>query len=129
MKILDWILTLAIAGIYIMTLFFKFSGAEESVYIFTQVAGPDMEAFARISSGVAELITAILILIPKTRIYGAILSVLVIGGAIISHLTILGISVKDDGGQLFVMACAIFVMSISLIAIHRSEIPIIGDKA
>ncbi|MGE0128243.1 MAG: hypothetical protein AB7U82_09195 [Blastocatellales bacterium] len=35
MNILRWILRLVVAGILFQTLFFKFTGAEESVYIFT----------------------------------------------------------------------------------------------
>ena len=128
-KIVSWICCIIVSIVYLQTLFFKFTGAEESVHIFEKVAGPDMEAFARIGSGFGELIAAVLILVPKTRIYGAILSMLVISGAIFSHLTILGIVVLDDGGTLFILACIVFVLSLVVIYLHRSEIPFVGKTS
>lgn len=123
-KIVSWVFSIAVAVLYLQTvLLFKFPGATESIYIFEKVAGPEMEGFARIGSGIAELITAVLLLIPKTRIYGAILSVFVILGAIFSHLTILGIEVQNDGGTLFFLAMTIFVLSLIVIFLHRSDIP------
>ncbi|NNE68131.1 MAG: DoxX family protein, partial [Pyrinomonadaceae bacterium] len=94
------------------------------VYIFTQVAGPEMESFGRIGSGIGELVAAVLILIPKTRVYGAVLSAIVILGAIFSHLTILGVVVLDDGGTLFILACIVLVLSAALVLIHRSDLPL-----
>ncbi|MDH3494761.1 MAG: DoxX family protein [Acidobacteriota bacterium] len=126
-NIVSWVFRIAIAAIFLQTLFFKFSGAEESINIFRKVAGTEMEPFARIGSGIGELIAAILIIIPKTRVYGAILSVFVISGAILSHLTILGIEVMDDGGLLFILACTVFVLSLAVIYIHRAEFPFVGN--
>lgn len=123
-KIVSWIFAVAVAVIFFQTLFFKFTGAEESVYIFTQVAGPEMESFGRIGSGIGELVAAVLILIPKTRVYGAVLSAIVILGAIFSHLTILGVVVLDDGGTLFILACIVLVLSAALVLIHRSDLPL-----
>lgn len=129
MNILSWILRLVVAGILFQTLFFKFTGAQESVYIFTKLG---IEPWGRIGSGVGELIAVILLLIPSTVTIGAILSLGVISGAIMSHLTKLGIVVinsdgTSDGGLLFALALIVFVCSAIILAIHRREIPIAGS--
>lgn len=100
------------AIILLQTLCFKFSGAPESVYIFSTLG---IEPYGRIGSGIAELIAAVLILIPKTTWMGALLSLGVISGAIISHLTILGIEVQGDGGYLFALALVVFVCSAAVL--------------
>ena len=102
----------------LQTLFFKFTGAEESVYIFTQIG---MEPWGRIGTGIMELTASILILYPKTTPYGALLAIGLMAGAIFFHLTKLGISVKNDGGQLFVYALAVLVASAVLLIIYRQE--------
>lgn len=128
LKIVSWICRIIVAVIFLQTLFFKFSGAEESKYIFTQLMGAEYEAFGRIGSGIFELISAILILVPRTVAIGAVLSLGVISGAIMSHLTQLGIIVRNDGGTLFILAVIIFVLSLVVLIIHRKELPIIGSK-
>lgn len=100
------------AIILLQTLYFKFSGAPESVYIFSTLG---IEPYGRIGSGIAELIAAVLILIPKTTWMGALLSLGVISGAIISHLTILGIELQGDGGYLFALALVVFVCSAAVL--------------
>lgn len=89
------------AAILAQTLFFKFTAAPESVYIFSTLG---MEPYGRIGSGIAELIAAAALMIPAVSVYGALLALGVMGGAILSHLTKLGIVVMDDGGQLFGLA-------------------------
>ena len=128
-NIVSWICRVIIAIIFLQTLFFKFTGAEESKYIFTKLMGAEYEAFGRIGSGVAELIASILILIPRTAAIGAVVSLGVISGAIFSHLTQLGIVVADDGGTLFGLAIVIFVLSLVVLFLHRRELPIIGDAS
>jgi putative oxidoreductase len=123
--ITSWALQLVSAGILLQTLFFKFTGAEESVYIFTRVGA---EPWGRIGSGVMELVAAILLLVPMTTTIGAALSLAAVTGAIISHLTILGIEVKGDGGLLFGLALVVFVSSLTVLVIRRHEIPFIGDR-
>lgn len=119
--IVSWVLQGIVALILVQTLFFKFTAAEESVYIF-QTLG--MEPWGRIGSGVAELIAAVLLLPPRTVVYGAGLSLGVIGGAIMSHLTKLGIVVKDDGGLLFALALTVFFASLIILLIRRREWPL-----
>ncbi|MCF8253048.1 MAG: DoxX family protein [Bacteroidia bacterium] len=118
---LETIVRLVVAGILLQTLYFKFSGAAESVYIFTQVG---IEPWGRIGSGIAELIAAILILLPATIGLGAALALGVISGAILTHLTKLGIEVQGDGGTLFYLALAVFFGSLFLAWKHRKDIPI-----
>lgn len=120
-NIISWILRLAVAIILFQTLFFKFTGAEESVYIFEQVGLGD---FGRIGSGIVELIAGILILIPRTVWAGALLALGTISGAIFFHLTSLGIEVKGDGGTLFYLALVVFIGSAIVLYLHRNQIPL-----
>ncbi|HEY7547788.1 MAG TPA: DoxX family protein [Blastocatellia bacterium] len=122
--IASWILQIVVAVILFQTLFFKFTGAEESVYIFKTLG---LEPWGRIGSGVVELIAVILLLIPSTVTIGAIISMGVISGAILSHLTKLGIVVQDDGGWLFILAVTVFVASLAILVLRRAEIPVIGS--
>ena len=127
LMIVSWICRIAVAIILLQTLFFKFTGAEESKYIFSTLMGAENEAIGRIGSGVVELIAAILLLIPSTASIGAVLTLGTISGAIFSHLTKLGIIVKDDGGLLFGLALAVFILSAITLFIHRAELPILGS--
>ncbi len=124
--IVSWICRIVIAIILLQTLFFKFTGAEESKYIFTTLMGAEYEAYGRIGSGIVELVAAILILFPSTVWLGALLALGTISGAIFSHLTKLGIVVKDDGGLLFGLAVTVFVLSGILLLIHRRQLPVLG---
>ena len=120
---MSWALQLIVAGILLQTLFFKFTGAAESVYIFSTLGA---EPWGRIGSGVVELIAALLLLYPATITIGAILSLGVIAGAILSHLTVLGIEVQGDGGLLFFLALAVFVSSAAILFLRRGDIPVLG---
>ena len=127
LKIMDWIVRIVVAVVLLQTLFFKFTGATESVYIFTTLGA---EPWGRIGSGVVELVAAILLLVPRTAVYGAILALGTISGAIFAHLTKLGIAVSavDDHGELFALAMVVFIGSLVVLYIRRSEIPVIGPK-
>ena len=118
----SWVLQLVVAGILLQTLFFKFTGAPESVYIFRTVGA---EPWGRIGSGVVELVASLLLLVPSTVTLGAILVLGTMSGAILSHLTILGISVMGDGGLLFGLALTAFVSSAIILTIRRAEIPVL----
>lgn len=115
-----WILRLTAALILLQTLFFKFSGSEESVYIFSTLG---LEPFGRIGSGIVELIAAILILIPRTTLVGALLGMGVMIGAIFSHIFVLGIEVKNDGGTLFILAIITFLCCSILVFMNKTKIP------
>lgn len=101
MKKLSWIFRLTAAVILVQTLYFKFSAHPESVELFTKLG---IEPWGRVATGVIELLASILLLIPSTVFVGAILGVGLMSGAIVSHLTIIGIESKGDGGELFILA-------------------------
>jgi uncharacterized membrane protein YphA (DoxX/SURF4 family) len=107
------------------TLFFKFSAAPESVYIFTKVG---LEPYGRIGSGIAELIAAVLLLTPRYRWAGALLAIGVMAGAIVSHLTVLGVEVMGDHGLLFELALVVFATSAIVLLINRRAIPVLGAR-
>ena len=119
-SIFTWIVKLIAVVILIQTLYFKFTGAEESVYIFTKLG---IEPFGRIGSGKVELIASILILIPRTTLLGALLGFGTMLGAIFSHLFVLGIDVKNDGGELFTLAIITLLCCTILIFQNKSKIP------
>ncbi len=111
-KYLDVIAKGIAVFIMLQTLYFKFSASPESVYIFSTIG---MEPVGRIGTGIGELIASILILIPKTTWLGAIGAIGLMSGAIFFHLTSLGIVVMDDGGQLFIYACLVFLSAFYLL--------------
>lgn len=128
MMIITWAARLLAAVILLQTLFFKFTGAEESKYIFTQLGA---EPVGRIGSGIMELIASILILVPRTTAWGALLGLGIMGGAILSHIAILGIAVKNsdgtsDGGLLFLYAVLVFASCLFLVWVHRKSIPVLN---
>ena len=124
MKLLYHIAKIVAAGILLQTLFFKFTGAEESKYIFSKVGA---EPFGRYASGVVELIASLLLLfVPRFVWLGAVLALGVISGAIFTHLTVLGIEVKGDGGLLFGLTCTVFVCSAFVLWYKRCDLPLIG---
>jgi hypothetical protein len=119
----SWILQLLVAGILLQTLFFKFTGAEESVYIFTTLGA---EPWGRIGSGVVELVAALLLLTPALAPYGAALTMGAMSGAVVGHLAVLGIEVKGDGGLLFGLALTAFAGSAAVLLIRRGQVPILA---
>ena len=129
------VLQVAVAGLFLMMSMGKLTGADDAKFIFEQVG---MEPMGRYATGVAELVAAVMLFVPKTRIYGAILALMVIVGAIGSHLTKLGISVTlpssitpeaPEGvadSSMFGMAVFVFVASAAVLVIRRTELPVIG---
>ncbi len=119
-SIFTWVIKLIAVVILLQTLYFKFTGAEESVYIFTKLG---IEPFGRIGSGIVELIASILILVPRTALLGALIGAGTMLGAIFSHLFILGIEVKNDGGELFTLAIITLLCCTILIFLNKNKIP------
>jgi putative oxidoreductase len=113
------LLRIAVAIIFLQTLYFKFSAHPDSVYIFSQLGA---EPVGRITLGFIEMICAVLILVPATKNVGIIISTGIILGAVASHLGPLGIVVQNDGGKVFFLALAILIACSVLIAIHFKEI-------
>lgn len=116
---LERITSIVAAIILLQTLYFKFTGAPESVYIFSELG---VEPLGRIGTGVIELVISLLLLFRKTSLMGAVLGIGVISGAILSHIFILGIVVQDDGGLLFGLALAVFVSLFISIIIQKEKL-------
>jgi putative oxidoreductase len=123
--ILSWTCRVAASVILLQTLFFKFTAAPESVYIFSKIGA---EPWGRIGSGIVELVAAALLLTPRFVWAGAFLALGVMAGAIVSHLTVLGIEVQGDKGLLFALALTVFVTSTVALYLHRTQIPVIGKR-
>jgi putative oxidoreductase len=116
----SWVCRAVAAAIMLETLFFKFTGAPESVFIFSKMG---LESWWRYGQGVWELIAAILLLSPRLGWAGGILTLSAMGAAIVSHITILGIQIQGDHGLLFAMAIATFTSGFIVTYIHRNQIP------
>jgi hypothetical protein len=140
MLIFSWICRIIAAIILLQTLFFKFTAAPESVYIFTKLGTfvhtylsfasvSAIEVWGRIGSGIMELIAAVLLLKPRFVWAGAVLAIAATGGAIASHLTFLGIEVQGDRGLLFVLALAVLVTSSIALFLHHTQVPLIGKRS
>jgi len=102
------------------SLFFKFTGAPEAVYIFERLG---VEPWGRYATGIVELVTVVFLLIPRTAGVGALLAIGLMVGAVGSHLTVLGINVQGDGGTLFGMAIVTLIAAVIVARIRRKEIP------
>jgi len=120
-RIIDWLFRIAIAIILLQTLYFKFTGHPESVALFSKLG---VEPWGRIGTGIIELIAGILILVPATALIGAALSLGLMAGAIASHLFVIGIESDNDGGQLFMLAIIVLVLSLVVLAMRRKEVPV-----
>ena len=119
----SWACQILAAIILGQTLFFKFTGAAESRYIFERLGA---EPWGRYGTGALELVAVILLLTPRTAAVGAALAVGLMTGAIGGHLTKLGIEVKGDGGLLFGLAATTLVASAVVLFLRRAELPIVG---
>jgi putative oxidoreductase len=138
-RALSWACRLIAAAILLQTLFFKFTAAPESVYIFSKLGVflnhyvpslpvYEVQVFARIGSGIMELVAAVLLLVPRSVWAGAVLAMAATGGAIFSHLTFLGLVVMDDGGLLFALALVTFAASVVALFLDRTHIPVFGKR-
>ena len=123
-KIISWVTSTIAALIMLQTLFFKFSASPESIFIFETMG---VEPWGRWLSGFGELIASILILIPSQRAIGALIGAGIMAGAILSHLTVLGIVVMNDSGQLFIYALITFIFCIFNAWLFRKQLPFIGN--
>ena len=124
-RIISWLCRITAAVILLQTLFFKFTGAPESVYIFTKVG---IEPWGRYGTGIVELIAAVLLLSRCHAWLGALIAMGVISGAIVSHLTVLGIEVQGDHGLLFALAVTVLVTGTVTVFLHRRQIPFLPER-
>lgn len=119
------VIKIIVAVILFQTLYFKFSGNAESVYIFEKLG---IEPVGRIGSGITELLASILLFVDKTKFYAAITATGTMLVAIISHIFILGIEVMNDGGTLFVLAIITFILSVILSISYISDLKKLNIK-
>lgn len=117
--IIFWAARLLAAIMMLQTLYFKFTASDESVYIFTAIG---MEPWGRILVGMLELIAGAMLLVSPTAWIGALLGLSLMSGAIMMHLTILGISVQGDGGQLFIYAVLVAIACITVLIMDRVKV-------
>lgn len=122
--IVSWVFQATAAVILAQTLYFKFSGSEESRLIFSMLG---VEPWGRWAAGCAEAAAVILLLVPRTAAAGAMVTLGIITGAILSHLVRLGIEVNGDGGLLFGLAVATLVSAGLVAWLRRAEVPILGQ--
>lgn len=120
-----WTAQVVAAVILGQTLFFKFSGAEESRYVFETLGA---EPWGRIGSGVVELMAVVCLLTPRLAAVGALLALGTMTGAITSHLTVLGIEVQGDGGLLFALALVVTACAAFVLYRRRAELPLVGPR-
>jgi uncharacterized membrane protein YphA (DoxX/SURF4 family) len=122
-----WAAQIVVAIILAQTLFFKFTYAPETQVIFGERGGRPVAT----AVGVVELVCVLLLLIPATASIGAALSFAVIGGAIFTHFTSLGIQIRDpatgetDGGLLFALALIVAAGSIVVLTFRWRELPLV----
>ena len=120
------LLRLSAAGILLQTLFFKFTGAPESKFIFSTLGA---EPFGRYLAGISELVASILLIFPGLELLGAFMAAGIMLGAILSHIAFLGIVIQDDGGLLFALACTVLVLSLAIVYLRKEQIPLWIKKA
>ena len=140
-KVIPWVLVGFVVFVFVQSLFFKFSGSEETVIIFDTIGqwmagigflawlAEPFAAHGGLVVGVTEMIASVLILLPRTRIWGAIIALVTISGAIFFHLaTPLGVvrtidaAGNNDGGVLFMMACGVWVASAITIYLNKDQL-------
>ena len=124
---LSFLLSLYIAFVFVQSLFFKFTGSAESIYIFSTLrdwSGISLfEPFGRWFIGSCELVASILLFVPHARIWGAGMALAIISGAIVFHLfTPLGVEILGDGGLLFAMACGVWVSATTILILNRKDV-------
>lgn len=107
-KLVTSALRIIVAVILLQTLYFKFTAHPDSVHIFSALG---VEPWGRITLGIIELIVAVMILLPKTKTLGMLCSLIIILGAVASHLLVLGINVSSDNGKLFALALVVLICS------------------
>ena len=128
-KLTPWAAQVVVALVLAQTLYFKFTYAPETQAIFADRGGRP----AATAVGLAELLCVILLLVPRTAAVGAALSLLVISGAIFTHLTSLGIQVVDpatgkgDGGLLFGLALTVALGALLVLFFRWRQLPFVGQ--
>jgi hypothetical protein len=122
-RTVSWFFQIVAAVVLAQTLFYKFSGAAESKFIFSTLG---VEPWGRVATGLLELVAVVLLLTPRLAVFGGLLSASLMAGAILSHLTKLGLVVQNDGGLLFALAVTVFVSASLIVWLRRFQLPFTG---
>jgi uncharacterized membrane protein YphA (DoxX/SURF4 family) len=122
-----WTLSAFIGFVFVQSLFFKFTGSAESIYIFSTLrdwSGISLfEPAGRWIIGMAELVASILLFIPRVRIFGAALAIAIMTGAIFFHLfSPIGLVIMNDGGELFALACGVWFSGLVILALSADDV-------
>ena len=123
MKKLVLALSLAVAAGFLFFGLQKFGATNPIFSVIAEKSGISLfEPVIRMLTGLAEVITAILILVPRTRLLGALGGLAVLAGAIGFHLSPwLGISVPGMGHSLFFMALGLLALNATLFLLLRKH--------
>lgn len=122
----SWFFQLVAAAILAQTLYFKFTGAEESRFIFSTLG---VEPWGRLATGFFELVAVVLLLTPGGAAWGGVLSLGLMSGAVLAHLTKLGLVVRNDGGLLFGLAMTVFLAAAAVVWLRRTQLPFVRGRA
>jgi len=125
MNKINWIVRIVAAVILLQTLYFKFTAHPESVELFTKLG---VEPWGRIATGLIELVAGVLLLVPATAFLGGLMGINLMVGAIGSHLLVIGIESKGDGGKLFTLAIIVLFCSILTCYLNRAQLTSIMAK-
>lgn len=136
--------SLVASAVFLDSLRFKFTNAPETQTIFGKLdawaatfnAGglfAQTGLFSQYVIGTAELVASCLLLasliprLQRLRVFGALIAAVVMTGAVSFHLfTPLGIDPNDDGGGLFVMAVAVWLVSLAVLVSGRDVLFSLG---
>ena len=103
--LLVWLIQYFMAYTMFQAAFAKFLAMDAVVVMFDEIG---MEPHGRILIGLIELLAAVCLLIPGSSIYGAFLALGVMVGAIIGHLTNIGIE-GVDRAVLVLVGCSTII--------------------
>lgn len=122
-----WGFSAYIAFVFVQSLFFKFTGSAESIYIFSTLRDWSgialFEPVGRWVIGLSELVASILLIVPRTRIFGAAMAIGIMTGAIFFHLfTPLGVVIMGDGGLLFTLACGVWISGWIILGLSADQV-------
>ena len=126
-RLLTWPAAFYIAGVLLWYEQYKLTGNPGSVYLFTILSDwlflDGYEKPFRLTVAIAEIVASVLVLLPWTRMYGALMSLAIMTGAIFFHVVSpLGIDPYNDGGALFKEACTVWLCSVFILAFYRHDL-------
>ena len=113
----SWIARVGVAGLFLFTGIFKLTGNPDAQATFAQIGGDPVMYF----TGLAEVVGAVLILLPKTRAIGGVFAMGVMGGALVSHAANL-----VPNHDMLPLAVLLFMAGAVVAWLHRRELPVIG---